>query len=499
MKFLTFIVYIKNIKRSLSLLSVMLLLMTACRIGPAYKRPNVIDESWTWKNQTIKDSTNKNTADSTFNSMVYNQNDSLKLADKWWLIFGDDTLNQLIETAFNNNPGLKTSAFRIMEARGMINNARANYYPVITIDPSISRNQLSGNRPNQFSGTSLPQLTLTTISVPLDMSYELDVWGKFRNSVAAAEANMRATQADYEVMKLSLSSDIASNYFTLRLIDNQIQIYSNAFKLRNDNLNLTRSQYEAGLTTKLDVVQAEIEAATVEAQIIDSRRARAMSENAIAVLCGIPVMNLKINPQSGLPNVPAIPVEVPSELLMRRPDIAEAEQQLIYANAQIGVANAAFLPSVKLTGASAGFLSSKFDNLFEKQSTTWLAGVGISIPIFAGGRNIAQKTIAEARLRESESTYKQIVLNAFREVQDAMANIEYRAQQASVQQRALASARSSSDMSKELYRTGLTTYVNVIVADRAVLDAENAFIFTTGQRILYSISLIKALGGGWKK
>ncbi|HSY60241.1 MAG TPA: TolC family protein [Cytophaga sp.] len=215
------------------------------------------------------------------------------------------------------------------------------------------------------------------------------------------------------------------------------------------------------------------------------------------MLCGIPTMNFTIAPHAGLPQVPAIPLEIPSDLLQRRPDIAEAEQQLIYANAQIGVAQAAFFPSVKLTGASAGFLSSRFDNLFERQSTTWLAGVGVSIPVFTGGRNAAQRTIAEARLKESELAYRQVVLNAFREVQDAMANLEYRTQQSVVQQKALAFATSSADMSKELYKKGLTTYLNVIVADRAVLDAQNAFIVTTGQRLIYSISLIKALGGGW--
>ncbi len=283
------------------------------------------------------------------------------------------------------------------------------------------------------------------------------------------------------------------------MIDNQIRLFEDALKLRYDNLNLTRSQYSSGITTKLDVVQAEIEAATVEAQIIDARRTRALAENAIAVLCGVPVMNLKIPTHHGLPNVPSIPLEVPSDLLQRRPDIIEAEQQIVSANAQIGVAKAAFFPSVKISAGSYGFLSSKLDNLFAKQSQTWIGTVGISIPVFTGGRNTAQKNVAEARLKEMESTYKQVVQNAFREVQDALANIEYRAQQSEVQQKALTSARSSADMSKELYKKGLTTYINVIVADRTVLDAENSYIAITGQRLLYSISLIKALGGGWNE
>ena len=497
MKFFIIILRIKSLQAQLLLYISLLSVLAGCSVGPRYRRPAVSDETWVWKDQIIKDTSTSISADSTLDAIDYNANDTLTLASKWWMIFKDDTLDQLIQTAFNNNPNLRTSALRIMESRGMIDVARANYYPIITLDPNISRNQLSGNRPNQFSNGSLPQLTLTTITVPLNMSYELDVWGKFRRSVESAQATMRATQADYEVIKLSLSADLASNYFALRLIDRQIQLYTNALKLRNDNLVLTRSQYQAGLTSKLDVVQAEIEAATVESQLIDANRTRALSENAIAVLCGVPVMNFNIAPHPGLPKVPPVPMEIPSDLLQRRPDIVEAEQQLMYANAQIGVAQANFLPSVKLTGASGGFLSSRFDNLFERQSTTWLVGVGVSIPVFTGGRNIAQKSIAETRLKESESAYKQVVLTAFREVQDAMANIEYRTQQTAVQQKTLTFAQSSSDMSKELYKSGLTTYVNVIIADRAVLDAENALIAATGQRILYSISLIKALGGSW--
>jgi multidrug efflux system outer membrane protein len=488
--------YFKKIKKGkLYFLSVVLLL-TACKVGPHYKRPNVIDESWSWKNQTIQNTTAPKN-DSTFNTVVYEKNDSIKLTNQWWQVFGDDSLNELIDNAFGNNPSLRTAAFRIMEARGLVDNSRSSYFPVLTLDPNMNRNQLSGNRPSQFSNAKLPELRLTTISVPLDMTYELDVWGKFRRGVEASNASMRASQADFQVVKLNLASDISSNYFMLRLTDSQIQLYNEALKLRQENLILTNSQYTAGITTKLDVLQAEIEMNTVESQLIDIKRSRAMSENAIAVLCGIPVMNFKISPRYGLPKIPLVPLEVPSDLLQRRPDIVEAEQQLIYANAQIGIADAAFLPTVKLSAASAGFLSSRFDNLFDKQSQTWIGGVGVSIPLFAGGKNIAQKKIAEARLKESQSTYKQVVLNAFREVEDALVNIQYRAQQASVQQKALSSARLSANMSKELYKKGLTTYINVITADRAVLDAENTNIGITGQRLLYSISLIKALGGGW--
>jgi outer membrane protein, multidrug efflux system len=484
--------------------SLIFLLLTECKVGPPYSRPAVMDNAWTWKNQVVKDtlySANENSSKLISPDKAGNadQNDSFKLNSQWWLIFEDETLNDLIQTAFTNNPSLKTAAFRIMESRGLVKTAKANYYPIITIDPSATKNLLSGERPSQVSTNKLPVLTLNTITVPLDMSYELDVWGKFRRGTESAKASMLATEADQQVVKLGLASDIASNYFNLRLIDNQIQLFSDALKLRRDNVLLTTSQYEAGITTKLDVIQAEIEAATVEAQLIDTRRTRALSENAIAVLCGVPAMNLKISTPQGLPDVPHIPLEVPSDLLERRPDIIESEQQIVVANAQIGVAQAAFFPSVKISAASFGYLSSTFNDLFLQQSQTWIGGIGISIPVFTGGRNIAQKEIAEARWKEAESMYKQVVQNAFREVQDALANIEYRAQQSEVQKKALQAAHSSADMSKELYKKGLTTYINVIVADRTVLDAENTYIGIVGQQLLYSISLIKALGGGWNE
>jgi outer membrane protein, multidrug efflux system len=485
------------LSRSITLLAIGLWLLVgaSCKVGPSYHRPSVLDDSRNWKNQTLEDT-----------SYVKNKNlfainptggDSVKIESQWWKVFADDTLNQLIDKAFSTNPSLNIAGYRVMEARQLVNSAKANYYPIITFDPSITRNQLSGNRPSPVSTGSLPPLTLTTISVPLDMTYELDVWGKFRRNVESAKANQIATEADFQVIRLGLSADIATNYFLIRLVDSQIQLYSNALVLRRSNLKLTQDLYQAGITTQLDVNQAASEAGIVEGQLIDSKRTRALSENVIAILCGIPVMNLRIAPRTGLPSVPLIPLEVPSDLLQRRPDIVQAEQQVISATAQIGIAQAAFLPSVKLSAASAGFLSSKAENLFDKESQTWIGGVGISIPVFTGGRNTAQKGVAEARLKEIESSYRQVVLNAFREVQDAMVNIQYRTQQSDVQLKVLETARTTSSMSKELYRTGITPYINVIVADRVVLDAENTYIMLTGQRLFNSISLIKALGGGW--
>jgi len=485
--------------------------VTACKVGPAYKRPAVVDASLQWKNQIVVDTishTKKNhstenkvatvtTTPNTNSSVKVAQRDSGKLDMQWWNLFEDETLNDLIQKAFTNNPNLKTAAYRIMELRGLVGTAKANYYPTISFDPNETKTLLSGNRPSPVGSTALTPLHQTTITMPLDMSYEIDVWGKYRRGVESAKASMMATQADEQVIKLGLAADVASNYFNLCLIDNQIKLYVDALTLRNENVKLTQSQYQAGIASKLDVTQAEIESATVQSQLIDARRNRALAENAIAVLCGMPAMSLQIATHEGLPFVPFIPLEVPSDLLERRPDIVEAEQQIVSANAQVGVAQAAFFPTVKISATSFGYLSSKYDNLFNTQSQNYLGTVGISVPLFTGGRNSSQKKVAEARLKETESAYKQVVQNAFREVQDALANIEYRTQQSEAQQKALVAAHSSADMSKELYKKGLTTYINVIVADRAVLDAENTYIGITGQRLLHAVSLIKAMGGGW--
>jgi multidrug efflux system outer membrane protein len=470
-------------------LGILLSILCSCTVGPRYKPVSLADESWKWKKQEL--------TDSTFNNVQERPKMATKIPDNWWSVFDDDTLNQLVQKALDANPNLRTSLYRIAESRSLLTQAKANYYPILSIDPYANKTQLSGNRPNQISTNSLPSLQLTTIAVPLDLSYEIDVWGKYRNAVRGAQANVQATQADYEVVKLSLASDVASNYMMLRFYDAQIDLFIRSLQLRKENLNLVKEQYKAGLISQLDVSQAEIEMNTVESQLSEAKRNRTGTENAISLLCGSPSTSFAIVPQNALPKTPLIPLEVPSELVQRRPDIVEVEQQLIYANAQIGVANAAFFPSIKLSG-SAGYLSSRIDNLFSTHSTTWLGGVNVSIPIFTGGRNIGAKAAAEARVNETRAMYEQRVLTALKEVQDALINVERRAEQIAIQQRAVQSSQKAAQISKELYKAGLTTYINVVVADRSVLDAQNTLLNVSSQQLLYSVYLIKAMGGGWK-
>jgi multidrug efflux system outer membrane protein len=487
LKYITF----KTAQRMLrSILFSGFFLLQFCTVGPKYRRPQVVNTDWTWKKDPAKTQQPSN--------IIYETKDSLQVPKQWWGIFHDDTLNALIEKTFEVSPTLKMAAGRIIEARGNVGIARANFFPLITLDPYANRTQLSGNRPSQIGYNSLPQLVYNTFGVPLDLSYEVDVWGKFRKNQQGAEANLSATRADYEVVKLGLSADIVSNYLMLRLYDNQTVILSRTLDTRKQNYNLAQSAYQSGLNSQLDVAQAEIEMVTVEGQLSDVLRNRALTENALALLIGLPASSFKIAPRTTLPQAPFIPLDIPSDLLRRRPDVAEAEQQLIYANAQVGIAVTNFLPSVKLNG-SAGYLSSRTENIFNRQSVTYLGGVTVNIPLFAGGRNIAARTIAEARVNEAQANYQQKALTAIREVQDAMENIERRTEQIAIQQRALDAANRTAKMSVALYQTGLTTYVNVVLAERSALDAENTLLGVIGQRLLYSVLLVKALGGGWEE
>ncbi len=467
-----------------------LLILYACQVGPRYKGVAKLDETLQWKKEALSDSSLRNVRQAT--------KDTNGMPQDWWTVFEDDTLNELVKKALDVNPNVRTAYYRMMEARALVTQAKANFYPGVSIDPYASKTRLSGNRPNQINTNSLPALQLTTFAIPLDVSYELDVWGKFRQTVRGAEANLEASRADYEVMKLGLASDVVSSYIQLRFYDTQIDLFAQSLRLRKENMDLVMGQFKAGLNSQLDVAQAEIEMTNVESQLSEAKRNRTGMENAISLLCGDLPLQFYVPSRKGLPKTPLVPLEIPSELVKHRPDILEAEQLLINANAQVGVANSYFFPSIKLSG-SAGYLSARLDNLISPNSTTWLGGVNVSIPIFTGGRNTGVRAAAQARVNEFQFQYQQRVLTALREVQDALVNVERRAEQIAIQQRAVQSSQNASQISKELYKAGLTTYVNVVIADRSVLDAQNTLLNVACQRLLYTVYLIKALGGGWEE
>lgn len=412
----------------------------------------------------------------------------------WWEIFQDSELNQLETLALESNQELKAAMARVSQARATARVARADLLPTLTLDPSYVRQRYSPNQDPSFGN-----ITANTFSVPLDLSYEIDIWGKVRRGFESARADAQATLADYYNVLLTLQADVAQNYFALRALDAESSTVNATVGLRTEQVRLVRSRFQGGIGNDLDVARAETELATTEADAASLAQQRAQLENALAILLGTnpsrfhlaPLTNSNWNPQP-----PAIPAGLPSHLLERRPDVAQAERQLAASNARIGVAKGAFFPVVSLT-ASGGYLSGDIQTLFNWDSHVWSIGPSISLPIFAGGRNRANYHRAQAAFEESVARYRQQVLVAFGDVENSLAGVRYLANQSAAQQRAVANSRRAADLAAERYRSGIVSYLEVVDANREALSAERGNAQLAGQRLNTTVQLIKALGGGW--
>jgi multidrug efflux system outer membrane protein len=412
----------------------------------------------------------------------------------WWEVFGDLTLNDLEKQAAMQNQNLKAAVARVGQARATARVARGELMPTLSTDPSWTRQRYSPNQVPSFGN-----VTANAFSVPLDFSYEVDLWGRVRRGFESARADAQASLADYYNVLLTLQSDVAQNYFGLRSLDAEIAIVASTVDLRKEQVRLVRSRFEGGIGNELDVARAETEQATTEADLASLARRRAELENALAILVGSDpsVFRLSANtPDNWNPTPPEVPAGLPGELLERRPDVGEAERSLASANAKIGVAKAAFFPVVNLT-ASGGYLSGEVENLFNWGSRVWSIGPSISLPLFAGGRNRANYHRSQAAFEEAVAHYRQQVLVAFGDVENSLSGIRHLADQYAAQQRAVTQARRSADLATQRYRSGIVAYIEVIDANRDELQTERGNAQLTGQRLITTVQLIKALGGGW--
>jgi len=411
----------------------------------------------------------------------------------WWSVFNDPALDRLERQAAESNQDLKAAVARVSQARALARSAKADFFPSLSLDPSASRGRTSENALNP-----MPNRLGNDFRVPLDLSYELDLWGRVRRSFEGANADAQARLAAFENTLLLLKADVAQNYFALRALDTERAILRNTIQLRREALDLVNSRYKGGAASELDVSRAETELNSTEAELLAVDRNRAEVEHALAVLEGTPASEFAVKelPFDANTLPPVIPAGLPSELLERRPDIAEAERLLAAANARIGVAKGAFFPVVRLTGA-AGFESLDVDSLFNWESRLWTLGPSITLPLFQGGRNRANLQRSKAVFEENAAGYRQRVLVAFKEVQDALTGARLLSRQAEAQERSLASARRTADISDARYRAGLVSYLEVVESERTALTAERDSARLTGQRLLTSVQLIKALGGGW--
>jgi NodT family efflux transporter outer membrane factor (OMF) lipoprotein len=455
-----------------------LLLLAGCAVGPRYSRPSAPvptdykETPQNWKLAQPSDQT---------------------LKGKWWEIYQDPQLNALEEKINISNQSLKAAQAQFEQARATVRYNRADYYPTITAGVSASRERLSQNRPlAQVTGVT----TTNDLVIPVDMSYEPDVWGRVRRTVEAARANAQATLADLESVSLSIHAELAVDYFSARELDAEAQLLDSTVASYVKQLELTENRYKGGVASQVDVAQAQTQLETARAQAIDVREQRTQFEHAIATLIGepastftLPVAVLSLTP-------PVIPPGLPSELLERRPDIAANERLMVAANAQIGVAKAAYFPLFNLF-PSAGFESTTIVNWLSGPSAFAVVGASAVVTAFDAGRRRAASDQARAAYDQTVGNYRQDVLTAYQEVEDNLAALRLLEDESNTQTAAVAAAEHSLALSNNRYRGGVTTYLEVITAQTTALGNERTAVQISGRRMVDSVLLIKALGGGW--
>ena len=410
----------------------------------------------------------------------------------WWKLYADPALDDLVARALGANQSLAAAAARVEQARAAAGIARGSYLPSVGLNPSLNRARSSETTDNRF-----PVAESTTYRTTLDATWELDLFGRVRRLNEGARAEAVASAADFENVRLALAAEVAASYFSLQALDRETALLAEGISLRRKALELVNSRRANGAATDFDVARAETELAATEAESAALANRRAALQNALAVLLGEAAPGFAIsNLKSEISNPPAVPAGLPSELLERRPDVAAAESTLAAANARIGVAKAAFFPAISLTG-SFGRASGDIDRLANSDSKLWSIGPSLYLPVFQGGRNRANLERSRAAYEESVALFRQRVLVAFREVQDALTATQLLAGQAAAQDRAVAAARRAGTLAQTRYDAGFVNYFEVIDAQRTVLNAERAAAQLSTQRLVTSVALIKALGGGW--
>ncbi|MEW6307185.1 MAG: efflux transporter outer membrane subunit [Verrucomicrobiota bacterium] len=468
----------------MSLFAVVTLALAGCAVGPNYLRPTTetpahykAEALGSWKEGQPVDHAPKG---------------------DWWELFGDPTLNDLQSRALGANQELKAAIARVEQARAAARVSRSELLPALNADPGYTRQRYSPNQVPGFGG-----MTANNFRAPLDLSYEIDLWGRVRRGFESARADAQASLAAFHNVLLVLHADVAQTYFALRALDAEISTVTGTVGLRKEQVQLVRSRFENGVGNQLDVARAETELASTEAEAASLAKRRAELENALAILVGENPSTFKFAATSGVdvtkwnPAPPKIPAGLPADLLERRPDVSEAERQLAAANARIGVAKAAFFPVLRLTG-SGGYVSGEIENLFNWDSRVWSIGPSLSLPVFAGGRNLASYRRSKSAYEETIARYRQSILVAFGDVESSPAGIHYLAEQTAAQDRAVANSRRAAGLAGERYRAGIVSYLEVVDADRVALQAERASAQLSGQRLIASVQLIKALGGGWQ-
>jgi multidrug efflux system outer membrane protein len=416
----------------------------------------------------------------------------------WWRLYSDSELDQLIASAHATNQTLRQAVARVDQARALARVAGSFLYPTISADPSYSRTRYSGNRRSTITGQKVQSgRTLNDWRIPFDLTYEIDVWGRVRRSFEAARAQAAASADDLGVIRLMVETDVAQYYYLLRSLDAQAQILAETVVSYREQVRLLSVQLKTGLVSPIVLNQAQAQLQATVAQQRDVARARADLEHALATLCGRPAPSFAVaaNPLHEA-SPPTVPPGLPAQLLARRPDVAEAEQNVVAANAQIGVATAEFFPRFMLT-ATAGLESADLSALFTWQSRAASILPSVSIPIFQGGRLRANLEAIKASHRETVAAYVNQVLIAYGDVEDALTDLNAFSDEVGSLREAVSASRNYLRLAQSQYKYGLVDYLIVIDAERTLLANQLSLARTVNFHMAASIQLIKALGGGW--
>ena len=463
------------------------LFLGGCMVGPKYVKPSVpmapafkeqppqsFKESDGWKPAQPGDQT---------------------LRGKWWEIFGDPQLNELEEEVPQSNQDLKVAEARFRQARSMIRFNRSAEFPTISTSPGIVNERFSANQP--YFPASLANNGTGAFTLPFDLSYEVDLWGRVRRTVSASREEAQASAADLQTANLSLHAELAADYFELRSADAQKQLLDDTVKAYSDAVQLTQNRFEGGASPRSDVAQAKTQLDAAMVADTDITVTRAQFEHAIATLIGEPPaeFNLAAAPHAPL-QLPSIPVGLPASLLERRPDIAAGERRVAEANDQIGIARAAYFPSL-IIGATGGFTGTSITNWLNWPSRMWAVGPQLSETLFDAGRRHAVSESATANYDGTVASYRQTTLTAFQEVEDNLAALRILETEAQQQQQATSSAADTLQLFTNRYVGGVDNYLQVITAQTVLLTNQRNDIDIQRRRMDASVLLVKAIGGGW--
>jgi NodT family efflux transporter outer membrane factor (OMF) lipoprotein len=462
------------------LCALMLLTVTGCTVGPKYHTPTAetppaYKEVKDWKPAQPND-----------------QN----LGGNWWEIFQDLQLNALEQQVNVSNQNLKAAEAQYTQSRALLRYYRADYFPTVTLDPLAERTRTSHNAPPPHA--AFVGITYDDFQLPVDVSYEADVWGRVRKNVESYREQAQASAADLATVNLSMHADLAMEYFMASNLDAEEQLLNSTVTQYQQALDLIASRYSGGIASEVEVQQASTQLETTRAEAIDVGVARAQYEHAVAILIGKPPAEFSLPPTPLVAPPPPIPVSVPSELLERRPDIAAAERRVAAANAQIGVAKSAYYPLINL-GATGGVESTSITTLLQGPSGLWSFGAAAAFTVFDVGRRRAFTDEAIAAYHQTVANYRETVLTSFQQVEDNVAALRILEHEAEVQEKAVIAAQRYLDLANVRYTGGVTSYLEVTTAETAALTDEVTAVNILGRRMVDAVSLVQALGGGWDR